>query len=125
MIKHRHVYGRYGVNIILCLQNYKSQGGTLSRALRQNLTLLSLFGYRDAKLIDSISDEIAREVTPEQFAKLYDYCCSGEKFNHITIEFGSKIRFRRNLDEVVTIGNIPTKENVTEKDGDSENDFNR
>ena len=105
MVKHRHLCARYGLNIIIALQNYRSQGGTLSKAMRMNLTCLGLFGYRDEKLMKSIQEELGREIDEETFKSVYDYCTEGEKWNYLFLEF-SPLRFRKNLDEILMIENF-------------------
>lgn len=115
MIAHRHWESRFGLNIVIALQNFKAQTGTLARAMRANLTCMCLFGYRDEKLLESIHDEIGREVTKEEFYDLFDYATSGEKWNHLTIEFGNPIRFRKNWDTFL----FPEKKSL---DNDSEDD---
>lgn len=102
LIKTRHIGGdRFGLNVVIALQNYKLQNGGLSRALRMNTTAMALFGYRDPKLIEDIHSEISREVTQEQFAAAFDYATQGEKWNHLFVEFGTNVRLRKNFDEFI------------------------
>jgi hypothetical protein len=113
LIKHRHLSGRYGLNIIIALQNYKSQTGVLSKAMRANMTCMGLFGYRDEKLLKGIREEQAGEIDEDTFKMIYDYATSGEKWHYLFIEF-NPLRFRRCLDEIVSIQNISDKD---DKDG--------
>lgn len=103
LIKHRHISGRFGINVIMCFQNWKTQTGSLSRALRANLTAVALFGYRDKKICDAIYEEVAQEIDEEAFHKAYDYATEGEKYNHLFVEFGARIRFRKNFDEILIV----------------------
>lgn len=100
-IKHRHIAGRFGVNIIMCFQNWKMQVGALSRALRANLTACALFGYRDKKIVDSIYEEVSQEVSLEVFQQCYDYATQPNKWDFLFVEFGSDVRLRKNLDELI------------------------
>ena len=108
LIKTRHIGGeRFGINVIIALQNFKLQSGGISKALRMNTTCMALFGYRDPKLIDDIHKEISREISKEDFMTAFDDATSGEKFNHLFIEFGSKPRLRKNFDEIYDLGALP------------------
>lgn len=115
-IKHRHIHSRLGITIFMALQSFKSQTGVLSRAIRNNLTMQCIWGFKDEKLIDSIHEEIGREITKEQFYALFDYATKGDSHNFLCVEFGSKPRFRKNLDEIISVENIKS----LEKDGECE-----
>lgn len=117
LIQHRHVGARLGLNVVILLQNFKNQVGTLARAMRMNLTAMMIWGYRDVKLLDDIYTEIGREVTEEEFYQLFDYATSGERFNAFVVEFGAKVRFRRNLNEFISVANLPKKSDETITDG--------
>lgn len=106
LIKHRHLSHRFGLNVIIALQNYKSQGGVLSKAMRANMTCMGLFGYRDDKLLKGIQEELGREIDEDEFAAIYDYATSGAKWNYLFIEFGNPMRMRRCLDEIISIENF-------------------
>lgn len=110
LIKTRHMGGsRFGLNVVIALQNYKLQTGGLSKALRMNTTAMALFGYRDKKLIEDIHKEISREVSEEEFAAAFDYATAGEKYNHLFLEFGSNIRLRKNFDEILDLTGLKTE----------------
>jgi hypothetical protein len=105
-IKNRHIGGdRFGLSIIIAMQNWKSQQGSVSRAIRQNMTVICLWRYRDDKLIDDIYSEVASDVTREQFQKAYDYATSGDRWNYCMIEFQPKFRIRRNFEEIILLDN--------------------
>ncbi len=72
-IKHRHLGNRIGLSIMVALQAFKSQTGVLSKSIRNNLTCQCIWGIKDEKLLDSIYQEIGREITKEQFYKMFDY----------------------------------------------------
>lgn len=103
-IKHRHYADRLGVTLHIALQAWKTNVGVLSRAIRSNLTCVVIWGIRDVKLMEDIHSEIGREISKEDFYKAYDYATSGEKWNALWVEFGSRVRLRRNLDTIIMLG---------------------
>jgi hypothetical protein len=110
-IKHRHIGGdRFGLNMVVALQNWRSNQGSLSKAIRQNQTCLMLWGLRDSKMLDDIYAEIGRDVSKEQFYAAFNYCTSGERWNYMFLEFTPKLRIRRNLDEVLNLDSFSVKE---------------
>lgn len=102
-IKHRHICERLGVTIMVAMQAWKTQTGAIGRAIRSNLTCVVLWGLRDEKMIESIHEEVGREISKEAFYEAYDYATSGEKYNCLVVEFGSKIRLRKNWDTLIEI----------------------
>lgn len=110
LIKNRHVLStpanRYGLSIVLAMQNYKLQVGGISKAIRMNLTCVMLYGYRDPKLIEAIQEELGNAVSPEVFQKAYAYATAGEPWNFLMIEFKYPVRLRHNFDEILLIENF-------------------
>jgi hypothetical protein len=109
-IKHRHIHSRLGLTIFMALQSFKSQTGVLSRAIRNNLTMQCIWGFRDEKLLDAIHQEIGREISKEEFYALFDYATKGDPHNFLCVEFGSKPRFRKNLDEIISVEDISSQD---------------
>lgn len=105
-IKHRHIADRLGVTIMIAMQTWKTQVGAIGRAIRSNLTCVVLWGLRDEKMIEAIHEEIGREISKDTFYKAYDYATSGEKYNSLVVEFGSKVRLRRNWDTIIEVQNL-------------------
>ena len=104
VIKHRHIGTREhgGLSIIIALQSYKSQSGVLSKAIRSNCTLMSIWGIRSDKMLSDIYEEMAREIPEETFIAAYDHCVQ-ERHDCFTVEF-SPLRVRRNFDEILDLG---------------------
>ena len=91
-----------GLAVIILTQTYKMVGG-LQRAMRENVSLLTLFQNKQEKQLDSIRDELANVVDIDKFNKSYEYATS-EKYGNITIDFSPKspeYTFRKNLNELI------------------------
>lgn len=102
VIRHRHIGGnRFGLSMVISMQNWKTTVGSLSRALRANMTCLALYGIKDKKLLDDIYTEVAREIDQATFFNAFQYATAGEKYNHLFIEFTPKLRMRKNFDEIL------------------------
>jgi hypothetical protein len=107
-IRNRHIGGleHGGLSIILSLQNWKSQTGTLSRAVRANLTCIALWLYRDSDLLKDIYSEIANDISEAQFYEAYLWATGESKKHFLFIEFGDTIRLRRCFDEFIDIESL-------------------
>ena len=84
--RHRHL-GSFGVDsdepsigisLFIAVQNYTATGGGLPKAIRGNATHLALWRSKNAKELKLISEEMAGEVSPETFLKVYDYVMEDE-----------------------------------------------
>jgi len=81
-LKHRHLFSMpgdessLGISIFISIQSYTSTGGGLPRAIRNNLTHLSLFRCKNIKQLKLISEEMAGEVSPDKFMEIYDFIMS-------------------------------------------------
>ena len=88
-IKSRHVSPMpldepsLGVSLIMCVQSYTSQGGSLPRAIRQNMTHFGLFRLRAQDTLDLISKELSGEVSPKKFLEVYRYIMADEEDKHV------------------------------------------
>jgi hypothetical protein len=114
-IKSRHVSPMpldepsLGVSLIMCVQSYTSQGGSLPRAIRQNMTHFGLWRLRNQDTLDLISKELSGEVSPEKFLEVYQYIMADEEDKHVMM-FVDLFRkpehpsmFRRNYTEFVVM----------------------
>ena len=98
-----------GVSLIMCVQSYTATGGSLPRAIRQNLTHFGLFRCRNKDTLDLISKELAGEVSPEKFLAVYRYIMADEEDKHVMM-FVDLFRkpehpsmFRKNYTEFVVM----------------------
>jgi hypothetical protein len=118
-IRNRHIGGlEYGgLSIIIAMQNWKAAHGALSKNIRMQLTNIALWRYRDRELIDDIYNEVANDISEQQFRAAYEYATQGEKWNMLFIEF-NPVRLRRNFDEEIVLESLPqqngSKNNVDE-----------
>jgi hypothetical protein len=80
-----------------------------------NLTCIALAKYRDKDLIHDIYNEVANDITEEQFYAAYEYATSGEKWNFLFVEFSNPIRLRRNFDEILDLDSLPSAQIPAEK----------
>lgn len=111
-IKHRHIFA-IGCTMFVALQSFKAQTGVLSRAIRSNLTCQCIWGFRDEALLDSIHEELGREISKEAFYHLYDYATKDSPHDFLTIEHGAKPRFRKCFDTILEVqGNFEPKKSI-------------
>ena len=91
-----------GLAVIILTQSYRMIGG-ISRVLRENLSLLTLFKNKQEKQMEAIKEELANVVDSNLFEKAYEYATK-EKYGNLTIDFkpqcGTQV-FRKNLNEVI------------------------
>jgi len=91
-----------GLAVMILSQTYKMANG-VSRVLRENLSLLTLFLNRQQKQLDAIKEELANVVELEKFDKAYEYA-TRKKYGNLTIDFKPKcetMTFRKNLNELI------------------------
>lgn len=91
-----------GLAVIILSQSYKMQNG-VSRSLRENLSLFTLFKNKQPKQLEAIKEEIGSVVDMDKFEKAYEYA-TGEKYSNLTIDFKPKcdtLTFRKNLNEAI------------------------
>ena len=75
----------------------------ISRVLRENLSILTLFKNKQQKQIDAIKEELANVVDLDKFDRAYEYA-TRQKYGNLTIDFKPKcetMTFRRNLNELI------------------------
>ena len=88
--------------IILC-QTYKMNQG-IGRALRENVSLLTLFKNKQQKQLDSIKEELANVCDLKEFDTAYEFC-TDDPYGNLTIDFNPKdckYKYRKNLNEILT-----------------------
>ena len=91
-----------GLGCMILTQTYRMQSG-LGRALRENVSLLTVFKNKQEKQLDVIRDELASVVDVELFNKAYEYATK-ERFGNLTVDFAPKkpeFQFRKNLNEFI------------------------
>jgi hypothetical protein len=121
-IRNRHIGGdRFGCSIIIAVQNWKTQTGALSKAVRMNMTCIMLWRYRCEKLIEDIADECGREINKEQFIAAYDYATRENKWDFLFFEF-SPVRLRKNFDEFIDMSTLPQVSEITACPGEIKSD---
>ena len=80
----------------------------ISRVLRENLSLLTLFKNKQQSQMDAIKDELANVVDEHLFDQAYSYSTT-EKFGNLTVDFKPKCStqvFRKNLNEVIVFDEL-------------------
>lgn len=90
-----------GLAVIICCQTYRMNSG-IGRALRENVSMLTLFKNKQQKQLDAIKEELANVVDLDQFDIAYNYA-TNEPHGSLTIDFNPKneIKFRKNLNEAI------------------------
>lgn len=91
-----------GLAVMILSQSYKMAQG-ISRVLRENLSLLTLFKNKHQKQMESIVEELANVVDDNLFNQAYQYATK-DKYGNLTIDFKPKcptLTFRKNLNEII------------------------
>ena len=91
-----------GLAVIILTQTYRMTGG-ISRCLRENLSILTLFKNKQQKQMDVIREELANVVDERLFTAAYNYATK-EKFGNLSVDFRPKcptLTFRKNLSEAI------------------------
>ena len=91
-----------GLAVIILSQSYRLQNG-VSRLLRENLSLLTLFLNKQEKQLEAIREELANVVDVNLFEKAYDFATK-EKYGSLTVDFRPKcntMTFRKNLNQLI------------------------
>ena len=91
-----------GLAVMILSQSYKMAQG-ISRCLRENLSLLTLFKNKQQKQMDAIVEELANVVDENLFRQAYEYATK-DKYGNLTIDFKPKcptLTFRKNLNEAI------------------------
>ena len=88
-----------GLAVIILSQSYRMQSG-ISRVLRENLSLLTLFANKQEKQIQAIKEELG-SIDEQEFDIAYNMATK-ERYGNLTIDFNPKkpeYKFRKNLNE--------------------------
>ena len=96
-----------GLAVIILSQSYRFNNG-ISRVLRENLSLLTLFKNKQQKQMDAIKEELANVVDEKLFSQAYEYA-TREKYGNLTIDFRPRcetMTFRKNLNELIKFDNM-------------------
>ena len=105
-IYHRHIAqlkegGALGVSLFFLVQSYKAQAGGITRAIRGNVTSMILFSNKNQKMLQEIAEELAGEVSPETFFKVYNQSMR-DKHDFLFVDLHRKPNhlsaFRRNFE---------------------------
>tara|TARA_R100001460_G_scaffold76646_4_gene117614 strand:- start:5646 stop:6578 length:933 start_codon:yes stop_codon:yes gene_type:complete len=97
--------GACGLGLIILAQTYSTTNGHgLSRALRENLTELTIFKNKQEGQLTKMVSEFGGAIDEETFRQAYDIAIR-EEFDNLTISFGrlacETLRFRRNLNQFI------------------------
>lgn len=93
-----------GLAVIILTQSYRMNNG-ISRVLRENVSLLTLFRNKQQKQMDAVRDELANVVDETKFMKAYEYA-TAERYGSLTVDFVPKTldhQFRKNLNELIIL----------------------
>jgi hypothetical protein len=93
-----------GLAVIILSQTYRIQNG-VSRCLRENLSILTLFKNKQEKQLNAIKEELANVVDTKLFDIAYKHATK-EKYGNLSIDFSPKsaeYRFRKNLNELIIL----------------------
>ena len=105
-IFHRHLGqlkegGALGCSLFFLVQSYKAVAGGISRTIRSNVTSMVLFSNKNEKMLQEIAEEMAGEVSPSTFFKVYNQAVR-DKHDFLLVDLHKKSHhpsaFRRNLD---------------------------
>ena len=91
-----------GLAVIILTQSYRMVGG-ISRVLRENLSILTLFKNKQEKQLAAIMEELANVVDINLFTTAYEYA-TATAYGNLTVDFKPKCGtqvFRKNLNEVI------------------------
>ena len=73
--------------------------------IRDNLTHLILFRTKNGNVLKDIFEEIADDITEEEFYEAYNIAIEGDEHAFLFIDFhpkkGKEFRFRKNFDEYI------------------------
>lgn len=104
-LRHRHVGGGLGISILMAVQNFKGKTGGMPLTIRDNLTHLILFRTKNGNVLKDIFEEIADDITEEEFYEAYNIAIEGDEHAFLFIDFhpkkGKEYRFRKNFDEYI------------------------
>ena len=115
VLRHRHLAAfeddrpSIGCSIFFNAQNYRCQGGSIPRPIRNNFTNAIFFKSKDEKEIEEISSEMSGEVTKEDFRKAYDIAMNdGDSHQFLFVDLHRKIpehasMFRSKFDKFIML----------------------
>jgi len=93
-----------GLAVIILSQSYRISGGMgISRSMRENLSLMSVFLNRQPKIMEVLKEEIGSSVDENKFQAAYDYATS-EKYGSLLIDmkpFCECLTFRKGLQKAI------------------------
>jgi hypothetical protein len=113
VIKHRHVgavqHGdgkSIGVNLMFALQNYTSNSQGISKAIRGNCNILTIFRNKSENEMKLIAEEVSGEVDKETFFKVFQEATS-IPYGFLTVDLNPKktvkSQFRRCWNEYLYV----------------------
>ncbi len=97
-----------GLAVMILSQSYRFSQG-ISRLLRENISVLTLFKNKHQKQMESIVEELANVVDENLFNQAYQYATK-DKYGNLTIDFKPKcptLTFRKNLNEIIKFDELP------------------
>jgi len=99
-LRHRHLNDGLGMTIFMAAQTFKTG---IPKPLRQNIQQYFIWPTKDLTQLESIYDEIANLVDPQQFVEMYERATL-QKHTFLTIDNNSKhphLQFRKNFDTLL------------------------
>ena len=90
-----------GLSMVMLVQSYKSNLGSLPKAVRDNTTEVTLFSQKNEKVIEAVFDELGQVVPMEDLYTAYNYCTKDDPYGCLTISMRPKIpelKLRKGLD---------------------------
>ena len=113
-LRHRHT-GAFeddrpsiGCSVFFNAQNYRCQGGSIPRPIRNNFTNAIFFKSKDEKELDEISSEMSGEVSKEDFRRAYDIAMADGDHAFLFVDLHRKIPehpscFRSRFDKFIML----------------------
>lgn len=93
-----------GLSVIILSQSYRIAGGMgLSRGIRENLSLMTVFLNRQPKIMEVLKEEIGSSVDENKFQAAYDYATK-EKYGSLLVDmkaFCECLTFRKGLSKAI------------------------
>ena len=113
-LRHRHLgafendRASIGCSVFFNAQNYRCQGGSIPRPIRNNFTNAIFFKSKDEKELDEIASEMSGEVSKEDFRKAYDIAMEDGQHPFLYVDLHRKIpehpsMFRSKFDKFIML----------------------
>jgi len=113
-LRHRHL-GAFeddrpsiGCSVFFCAQNFRCQGGSIPRSIRNNFTNAIFFKSKDEKELEQISSEFSGECSKEDLMKAYNIAMNDGEHPFLFVDLHRKIpehpsMFRSRFDKFIML----------------------